>query len=85
MAKALIGKWGKNFAVRFPTEVAQAMDFRFGEEIEFEKSGPDLVIRRPDARTRAKAQKAADEIIKERRNYSLGKMTVRELIGRDRH
>jgi len=85
MAKALIGRWGKNLGMRFPTDIAKAIGLELGEEVEIDTRDGDIVIHRPDARTRASAQNAADEIIRERRKYSLGKMTIRGLIGRDSH
>jgi len=38
------------------------------------------VIRRPVARARADAEVAAEEIISESRNHSLGEVTIRELL-----
>jgi antitoxin MazE len=85
MSKALIGKWGKNLAVRFPAEIAEAARLKNGEEVEFDTRDGDIVIRRPNAHARANAKAAAKEIMTERRKYSLGKITIRELIGRDSH
>jgi len=84
MAKALIGRWGKNLGVRFPTEIERAMDLKPGEEIEFEKNGPDLVIRRPNARARAKADAAAKRIVARSRGQSLGGLSIRDLIDEGR-
>jgi hypothetical protein len=38
------------------------------------------VIKRPAAPTRAAAEAAAEEIIRESQDYSLGTITIRELI-----
>jgi antitoxin component of MazEF toxin-antitoxin module len=84
-AKALIGRWGKNLGIRFPAEIEKAMELRPGEEVEFERKGPDLVMRRPNARAHSRARKAAAEIIRESHKYTLGGLSIRELIGRDDH
>lgn len=85
MAKALVGKWGKNLAVRVPAEIVQAIGLKDGEQVEIEAQGGEIVIHRGDAQRRADARKAADEIIAESRSYSLGGVSIRELIGRDEH
>ncbi|HZU91160.1 MAG TPA: AbrB/MazE/SpoVT family DNA-binding domain-containing protein [Stellaceae bacterium] len=46
MTQAIIGKWGKNLAVRFPGEVAKAARLRDGERVEIATRGGDIVIRR---------------------------------------
>jgi antitoxin MazE len=46
MVRAVIGRWGKNLAVRFPTEVAKAARLSDGERVEIASSGEDIVIRR---------------------------------------
>ena len=46
MARAVVGRWGKNLAVRFPAEIAKAAHLRDGEQVEFAASGEDIVIRR---------------------------------------
>lgn len=84
MSKALIGKWGKNLAVRFPAEIAQAINLKNGEEVEFEKNGPDLLMRRIDARARADAEAAAKRIIARSRGHSLGGLSIRDLIDEGR-
>jgi len=80
-SKTLIGKWGKNLAVRFPAEIAQAINLKNGEEVEFEKNGPDLLMRRIDAR--ADAEAAAKRIAR-RRGHSLDGLSIRDLIDEGR-
>jgi antitoxin MazE len=71
---------GKNLAVRFPLEFAKAAGLREGERVQIEAYDGDIVIRRPVARARADAEVAAEEIISESRNHSLGEVTIRELL-----
>jgi antitoxin MazE len=85
MAKALVGKWGKNLAIRVPADVAKATGLKIGDEVEIETQDDAIVLRRPDAHARAKAEAAAKRIIARRRGHSLGNITIRELIGRDSH
>ena len=80
MSQVTVGKWGKNLAVRFPLEFAKAAGLREGEQVEIEAHDGDIVIRRPVARARADAEAAAEEIIGESRNHSLGEVTIRELL-----
>jgi antitoxin MazE len=80
MSQVTVGKWGKNLAVRFPLEFAKAAGLREGERVEIEAHDGDIVIRRPVARVRADAEVAAEEIISESRNHSLGEVTIRELL-----
>jgi len=80
MFQVTVGKWGKNLAVRFPLEFAKAAGLREGERVQIEAHDGDIVIRRPVARARADAEVAAEEIISESRNHSLGEVTIRELL-----
>lgn len=80
MAAVTIGRWGRNLAVRVPSEIARAAELREGERVEIEAREGDIVIRRPAARARAEAEAAAEEIIAESGNHSLGTATIRELI-----
>ena len=80
MPQVTVGKWGRNLAVRFPLEFAKAAGLREGERVQIEAHDGDIVIRRPGARARADAEAAADEIIHESRNHSLGEVTIRELL-----
>lgn len=80
MARATIGKWGKNLAVRFPLEIEKAVGLKNGERIVIESRGGEIVIHRPDADIAADAQAAAKEIIEEARDRSLGEVTIRELL-----
>jgi antitoxin MazE len=76
MSEVTVGRWGKNLAVRVPTEIANASGLREGERVQLETRDGDIVIKRPAVRTRA----AAEEIIRESQGYSLGEITIRELI-----
>lgn len=84
MSKVTVGKWGKNLAIRVPFEIAKVTGLSDGEQVEIETHDGDIVIRRPVAQARADAQAAAEEIIGERRSYSLGKITIRELLDEGR-
>jgi antitoxin component of MazEF toxin-antitoxin module len=46
MPRAVIGRWGKNLAIRFPANVAQAADLRDGERVEIAASKNEVVIRK---------------------------------------
>ncbi len=46
MARAVIGRWGKNLAVRFPVDIAKAARLSDGERVEIAASGDDIVIRK---------------------------------------
>jgi antitoxin component of MazEF toxin-antitoxin module len=85
MAKALIGKWGKNLGVRFPSDFTKAAGLKPGQEVEIEMHDSKIVIGLPDAEARVRADAAAKRIIARRRGHSLGNITIRELIGRDSH
>ena len=80
MSEVTVGRWGKSLAVRVPMEIAQASGLSEGERVELEAHDGNIVIRRPAARRRAAAEAAAEEIIKESQSYSLGTITIRELI-----
>ena len=82
MSHSVVGKWGKNLAIRVPMEVAHAAGLADGEKVEVETQDGDIVVRRREARARARedAQAAADEIIAESRRHSLGDISIRELL-----
>jgi len=80
MSQVTVGRWGKNLAVRVPLEIAKASGLSEGERVQIEAHDGDIVIRRPVARARADAGAAAEEIIGESRSYSLGRITIRQLI-----
>ena len=46
MNHATVGRWGKNLALRFPTEIASQAGLREGERVEIESQGDAIVIRR---------------------------------------
>lgn len=81
MSQATVGRWGKNLAVRIPLSVAKAAGLRDGERVEIDVQDGDLIIRRPEARARARsdAEAAAAEIISERKRYTLGGLSIRAL------
>lgn len=82
MSHSVVGKWGKNLAIRVPMEVARAAGLMDGEKVEVETQDGDILVRRREARVRAHqdAQAAADEIMAESRRHSLGGMSIRELL-----
>ena len=82
MSHSVVGKWGKNLAIRVPMEVARAAGLTDGEKVEVETQDGDIVVRRREARVRARqdAEVAADEIIAESRRHSLGGISIRELL-----
>ncbi len=82
MSQSVIGKWGKNLAVRVPMDVARATGLNDGERVEVEAVDGDLVIRRKAAQAQARqdAEAAVAEIITESRRHSLGKTALRKLL-----
>lgn len=82
MSQSVIGKWGKNLAVRVPVDVARAAGLSDGERVQVEMLDGDIVIRRRavQARARQDAEAAAADIIAESRRHSLEKTSVRELL-----
>ena len=84
MAQVTVGRWGKNLAVRLPGEIAKAAGLTNGERVEIETYRGDIVIRRAAAAARADAELAADEILAEAENHSLGKTTIRQLLDEGR-
>lgn len=84
MFHAIVGKWGKNLAVRVPVEVAKTAGLVDGERVEIETRDGDILIRRSSAHARADAQAAAEEIISEVGSHRLDTVTIRELIDEGR-
>jgi antitoxin MazE len=46
MTSVVVGKWGRNLAVRFPGEIASALGLKDGERVEVEAEDDRIVIRR---------------------------------------
>jgi antitoxin MazE len=46
MSLVTVGKWGKNLAIRFPSEVAKASKLRDGERVDIQTRDDEIVIRR---------------------------------------
>ncbi len=46
MSRAVIGRWGKNLAIRFPAEVAEAAGLTDGERVEILPQDGEVVIRK---------------------------------------
>lgn len=82
MSHSIVGKWGKNLAIRVPMDVARISGLADGETVEVEMQDGDLVVRRRAAhvRVRQDAEAAASEIIADSRHHSLGDISIRELI-----
>ncbi len=82
MSRSVVGKWGKNLAIRIPMEVARAAGLTDGEKVEVETQAGDIVVRRQEARIRSRqdAEAAAEEIIAESRRHSLGGVSIRVLL-----
>jgi len=56
MTHAILGRWGKNLAVRLPHEIAGELQLRDGERVEIVSGSGQIVIRR------AKPRYTPDEI-----------------------
>ena len=46
MARAVVGRWGKNLAIRFPADVAKAAGLGDGQRVEIVSSKDAIVIRK---------------------------------------
>jgi antitoxin component of MazEF toxin-antitoxin module len=46
MSRAVIGRWGKNLAIRFPADIAKAAGLRDGQRVEIVSSAEEIVIRK---------------------------------------
>ena len=86
MAGVIVGRWGKNLAIRVPAEIVESTGLSDGEKVEIEIQDGDILVRRQSARAlaRKQAEEAAAEIIAESKNYSLGGISIRELIDEGR-
>jgi antitoxin MazE len=82
MSHSVVGKCGKNLAIRIPMEVARAAGLTDGERVEVDTQAGDIVVRRHEARIRSRqdAEAAAQEIIAESQRHSLGGVSIRELL-----
>lgn len=59
MARALIGKWGRNLAVRISADIAKAVRLEAGAQVEVEARDGTVVIRPVEAERDLKALFAA--------------------------
>ena len=84
MPQVVVGKWGKNLAIRVPFEVARESGLSDGERVDIEAQDGDIVIRRSAARAHGDAERAAAEIIAEAKRHSLGAVPLRELLDEGR-
>jgi antitoxin component of MazEF toxin-antitoxin module len=86
MSQAIIGRWGKNLAVRVPLSVAKAAGLSEGEKVDVEAVAGDIVIRRASlpAEARRQAEEAAAEIRAESTRYRLGGLSIRDLLSEGR-
>jgi antitoxin MazE len=46
MPQVIVGRWGKNLAIRVPGEIVNAVGLNDGERVEVEARDVDIVIRR---------------------------------------
>jgi antitoxin MazE len=81
MTHVIVGKWGKNLAIRVPLEIASASGLAEGEDVEIEAVDGDILIRRSSARARSLelAQAAAAEIVTDSKGRTLGGVSIRDL------
>ncbi|HEY2050191.1 MAG TPA: AbrB/MazE/SpoVT family DNA-binding domain-containing protein [Caulobacteraceae bacterium] len=86
MAQSVVGRWGKNLAIRVPVDIARTVGLSDGEAVEVETQDGDLVIRRRAAHAKAQrdAEAAAAEIIADSHHHSLGGVSIRELLAEGR-
>jgi antitoxin MazE len=55
MARAVVGRWGKNLAIRFPTDIAKAAGLGDGQRVEIVSSKDAIVIRKIKAEETAES------------------------------
>jgi antitoxin component of MazEF toxin-antitoxin module len=81
MTHVIVGKWGKNLAIRVPFDIARESGLSDGEVVEIAAQDGDILIRRSAAHAlrREDAERAAAEIIAEGGSHSLGDVSIREL------
>jgi len=86
MTQAIVGKWGRNLAVRVPFEVAEQSGLKEGERVEIETRDGDIVIRRSKVsdEARQKAMRAVEDIIARSKGVTLGGISIKELINEGR-
>lgn len=86
MPQVIVGRWGKNLAIRVPFDVARESGLSDGEQVEIEAQDGDIIIRRSAAHARARgdAEAAAAEIVAESKRHSLGGVRVRDLLDEGR-
>ena len=46
MSRVIVGKWGKNLAVRLPSEIVRAVGVNSGERLDIEAHNGEIIIRR---------------------------------------
>ena len=46
MTEVIVGRWGKNLAIRFPADIAKATGLNDGERVEIEARDGNIVIHR---------------------------------------
>ncbi len=78
MSQVTIGKWGKCLAIRIPLDIEKIAHLSQGELLEINAFQGNIVIRRPTAQAHARA--AAEEIIAERKRYTLDNKIIQSLI-----
>lgn len=83
MTHVIVGKWGKNLAIRVPFDVARASGLSDGQEVEIETQDGDILIRQSAAHAQNR-QDAAAEIIAESKKHSLGGLSIRDLLDEGR-
>lgn len=81
MSRVIVGRWGKNLAVRVPRDIATRAGLSDGEAVEIETQDGNILIRRSSISPaqRADALAAAREIIADARRFSLSGLSVRDL------
>lgn len=81
MTHVIVGKWGKNLAIRVPFEIARSSGLSDGEEVEIEALDGDILIRRSaaHAQNQQNADRAAAEIIADSKKHPLGGVSIRQL------
>jgi antitoxin MazE len=86
MSQAVVGRWGRNLAVRVPGDVVRASGLLDGELVQVEAQDGDILIRRPhaQARRRSDAETAAAEIVADSKRRPLDPVVILDLLAEGR-
>ena len=80
MTRIVVGRWGRNLALRIPAEIAAEVGVLEGEKVDIEVSDGAIHVRRAGRQDTADALEAAEAILAEAQDFSFGDLSPRDLI-----